>query len=124
MSEGAGATDVQLTAVSVDGYAIAADIGIHSHEIGKRQSLLIDVTLSIDSVPCDDLAATVDYCQIGIVITEIAQERIGLIETFARRVAERCLDWPLVRSANVNVRKPSALPGAMASTRISVSRRG
>lgn len=70
---------------------VMADIGIDPHEIGRRQPLRVSVMLSVDPVAEDTIGATVDYRLVALAAEELGGQRIGLIETFGRRLASRCL---------------------------------
>lgn len=110
------------TMVMVEQIEVAADIGVHAHEAGCRQLLFVDVLLTVSLPATDTIGSTVDYCVIVEVVRAFAATRTGLIETFAGRVAARCLEWPSVLRAEIVVRKPSALDGAMAGTRLILAR--
>lgn len=111
-----------FTRVAVRDLPILADIGIHAHEIGRRQPLIVSVTLEMEPVGEDRIEATADYRQIARAAEALGETRIALIEIFARRLAEACLDLPGVRSAEVSVDKPQALPAGMASAAIRLVR--
>ncbi|EJL27340.1 dihydroneopterin aldolase [Caulobacter sp. AP07] len=108
--------------VMVRGLRVEADIGVHDHEIGQRQRLDIDVVLEVSPVLVDQLGETIDYNQIVVHAQSLAGERIGLIETFARRLALACLEHAVVLAAEVAVEKPAALREALAGARVVVAR--
>ncbi len=102
--------------VFVRGLEIQAGIGVHDHEIGRLQTLVIDVelTLAVDG-PIERLAETVNYERIAEDARAIAGEgHIGLVEHFADQLAERCMADHRVTLARVRVAKPGALEGAEA----------
>jgi dihydroneopterin aldolase len=116
-------TDIIVcTRVSVRDLPVLADIGIHAHEIGQRQPLIISVTLTVEQVEEDRIEATTDYRLIAGAAEALAETRIALIEVFAQRLASYCLRLPGVRSAEVMIDKPQALPAGMASVTTMLSR--
>ena len=88
--------------VFVRGLAIEAGIGIHDHEIGRLQTLIIDVTLDMGPQAVTRLADTA------------AEGHIGLVESFAERLALAVLADERVRRVSVRIEKPGALEGAVA----------
>ncbi len=99
--------------VFVRGLRIAAGIGIHDHEIGRLQTLVIDVTLEMGPQAVARLADTVNYETIAQAARDIAAEgHVGLVESFAERLATACLADDRVRRVTVRIEKPGALDGA------------
>lgn len=112
---------VRLSSISVSDIVVHADIGVLAHEIGHRQPLIVSVTLEIDAPRADRIDETIDYNGIVALAEALATQRIGLIETFAHRLASDCLDFVGVRSADVTVEKPQALGNGVASTRLAMT---
>ncbi|WP_347558870.1 dihydroneopterin aldolase [Robbsia sp. KACC 23696] len=112
----AACCEVQLCDIEV-----MADIGAFESEIGVLQPLRIDVVLRIVPPARDSLAHTFDYSAIQAFASELAIERTVLIETFAMKLAQRCLVDDRVIEAQVRIDKPRAIPGCMAGTRITLS---
>ncbi len=101
--------------VFVRGLRIEAGIGIHDHEIGRLQTLIIDVTLDLGPQTVTRLADTVNYETIAQAARDIAAEgHVGLVESFAERLATACLADDRVRRVTVRIEKPGALEGAEA----------
>lgn len=101
--------------VFVRGLEVQAGIGVHDHEQGRLQSLVIDVDLELGAVEVDGLADTVNYETVAEAARAIvAAGHIGLVETFADRLALACLEDPRVQAARVRVEKPGALAAAVA----------
>ena len=101
--------------VFVRGLRIEAGIGVHDHELGRLQPLVIDVSLELEPHPVERLADTVNYETIAASARAIAAEgHVGLVESFAERLAVACLDDPRVRRVSVRIEKPGALDGAEA----------
>lgn len=97
---------------------VMADIGAYAAENGVLQPLRIGVSLSIIPPRHDDLTQTFDYAMLFTYASELAVQRISLIETFATRLAEMCLASDLVMEAVVRIDKPRAVPGCLAGTRV------
>lgn len=96
--------------VFVTGVKVQAEIGVHRHEIGRVQPLIVDVELDVPTDASDRLSHTLNYEAILQAAQEVAAGgHLALVETFAHRLAERCLDDPRVTRARVRVEKPLAL---------------
>ena len=102
--------------VFVRGLQVEAGIGVHDHELGRLQTLVIDVTLELAPAPVERLSDTVNYETVAEAARAIVAEgHVGLVETFAGRLAVACLDDPRVRRCGVRIEKPGALDGAAAA---------
>jgi 7,8-dihydroneopterin aldolase/epimerase/oxygenase len=111
--------------VFVTGVKVQAEIGVYRHEIGRVQPLIVDVELDVPTDASDRLTHTVNYETILQAAQDVASEgHIALVETFAHRLADRCLADPRVSRARVRVEKPLALaPDAVgAGVEITVAR--
>jgi len=96
--------------VFVTGVQVQAQIGVYKHEIGRVQPLVVDVELDVPTDASDRLADTVNYETILAAAQELAaQGHVDLVETFAHRLAARCLADPRVSRARVRIEKPLAL---------------
>jgi dihydroneopterin aldolase len=96
--------------VFVTGLKVQAQIGVYRHEIGRVQPLIVDVELDVPTSASDRLAETVNYETILQAAQQLAAEgHIDLVETFAHRLATRCLADPRVTRARVRIEKPLAL---------------
>lgn len=101
---------VRASKVFVTGLKVQAEIGVYRHEIGRVQPLVVDVEVDVPTDASDRLAATLDYEAILQAAQAVAAEgHISLVETFAHRLAERCLADPRVSRVRVRVEKPLAL---------------
>lgn len=101
--------------VFVRALRIEAGIGVHDHELGRLQPLIIDVTLDLGRQPVERLSDTVDYQRVAEAARAIAAEgHVGLVEVFAERLALACLTDPRVEAVTVRVEKPGALGGEAA----------
>lgn len=88
-------------------------LGIYPHERREKQDVLINVTLHADlSKACvgDRIEDTVDYKAVKERILEmVGDSECFLVERLAQRVADVCLEDPIVARAEVTVDKPAAL---------------
>lgn len=102
--------------VLVRGLEVQAAIGVHAHEHGRLQPLVVDVELDLGAGPIHRLSDTLDYEGVARVARELAGgEHVALVETFAERVALACLEDARVLAVKVRVEKPGAIPGAAAA---------
>lgn len=108
--------------IGVDQYDVDANIGVHEHEHGRVQRLVVDVSIETGLPKADTLNATFDYAEIASIIEDVASNHCDLIETFAARVARACLRDPRNRTVKVRVQKPPALPKGMAWTSVVMAR--
>lgn len=109
-----------LTRVVVRDLPLLADVGINPDEVGRRQPLVITVELQLDVDRVAAISDTVDYRAIAAAAEDLARVHIPLIETFAQRLGERCLDLPCVKWARVRVDKPFAIARGMAGVEVEV----
>ncbi|WP_374470284.1 dihydroneopterin aldolase [Phenylobacterium sp.] len=99
-----------MTKVFVTGVEVQAEIGVYRHEIGRLQPLIVDVELDVPTAGAERLADTLNYETLLEAARSVAGEgHIALVETFAERLARRCLADPRVSRARVRVEKPLAL---------------
>lgn len=99
---------------------IMADIGAYHHEIGIPQRLNVSVVLHVLAPEADVIEQAYDYTNIRDQARALGDERIVLIETFARRLGEGLLAHPLVMQAEVRIEKPGALAGCVAGAQVTV----
>jgi 7,8-dihydroneopterin aldolase/epimerase/oxygenase len=101
--------------VFVRGLEVAAGIGVHDHELGRLQRLVIDVSLDLVPAAVERLADTINYETVAEAARAIiAEGHVGLVETFAERLALACLVDARVRRCMVRIEKPGALDGVIA----------
>jgi len=113
-----------IVEVTISGLQVAADIGVYAHEHGRAQPLVVDISLLVEAPARDALQETIDYQRVADDAHALARQRTALIETYAMRLAERCVAYSGVRKADVRVSKPGALRGGLAGARASLSRAG
>lgn len=99
--------------VFVTGLKVEAGIGVYDHEHGRLQTLVIDVVLDLGAAEVHDLSDTVNYETVAAACRRIVAEgHVGLVETFAERLALDCLGDPRVQAVTVRIDKPGALEAA------------
>lgn len=103
--------------ISVRDLVIDADIGAFQQERGRSQRLRFNVVVEVRPPPApldDDVDRILSYDVITEAIhTELAAERLNLLETLAERVAERVLAAPAAMRAFVRIEKLDRGPGAL-----------
>ena len=101
--------------VFVRGLEVAAGIGVHDHELGRLQRLVIDVSMELTPAAIERLVDTINYETVAEAARAIAADgHVGLVETFAERLALAMLADARVRRCKVRIEKPGALDGAVA----------
>ena len=111
-----------VTKVFVRGLKVEAGIGVYDHEHDRLQTLVIDVELDLAASHFERLGDTVNYETIGEAARAIAAEgHVGLVETFAERLAQACFFDPRVTRARVRVEKPSALAPHAAAAGVEIT---
>lgn len=101
--------------VFVRGLEVEAGIGVYDHEQGRLQRLVIDVTLELAPRAVERLGDTINYETVAQAARNIAAEgHVGLVETFAERLARACLEDRQVQRAAVRIEKPGALEAVIA----------
>lgn len=108
--------------VRVRDLMVMADIGIHHHELGKLQPLIISLVAKIQGGLPREGQNVLNYQVIPQIAERLAKERTGLIETFAARLAENVLVFDDVECVEILIEKPKALAPAMAGVRIIAER--
>ena len=102
--------------VFLRGLRLDAEVGLHAHERGRTQPLIVDMTVELDAALVKGIGDTLDYDRLAGAARRLAAEgHCELVETFAQRLAAVCMDHAPVRSAVVRVEKPEAVPDALAA---------
>jgi len=105
-----GVIRVEAAKVFVRALRVEAEVGVYTHEKGRRQPLVVDVELDVAAAAGDHLADTVNYeSVVAYAQAIVADGHFKLIETFAERLARALLDDSRVSRARVRVEKPEAL---------------
>jgi 7,8-dihydroneopterin aldolase/epimerase/oxygenase len=108
--------------VILDGIEVMANIGTQNSEREILQPLRIFVELDVATPTQDNLEYTFDYSKIASMAREISTMGISLIETFALKLAEKCIEDGIVFGATVRIEKPRAVPGCTAGTRVTLTK--
>lgn len=110
------------TKVFVSGLRLDAQIGVHRHEQGRSQPLVVDVELDAPGAAgAERLADTVNYEMVVKAARAVADEgHVLLVEAFAERLARACLADPRVTRVRVRVEKPLALAPHAAAAGVEV----
>jgi dihydroneopterin aldolase len=101
-----------LQRVFVRGLRLDIEIGVHSHEHGRTQPVVVDVELDVEGVGSERLADTVNYEMVVTAAREAAVGHTLLVEGFAERLAGACLQDERVRRVRVRAEKPDAFEEA------------
>ncbi|WP_233359046.1 dihydroneopterin aldolase [Thermomonospora amylolytica] len=121
-ARGAGLDRIELTGLRARGRH-----GVLPAERELGQEFVVDVSLGLDTRPAaetDDLSRTVDYGALADRLVAVVRgEPVDLIETLAERLAQVCLEDPIVRQVDVTVHKPAApVPHPFADVAVKISR--
>jgi 7,8-dihydroneopterin aldolase/epimerase/oxygenase len=113
--------------ISVSGITARGYHGVFEHERVQGQEFVVDVVLAADlsaAAGSDDLADTVDYGGLAAaVVADIEDEPLNLVEALAARIADTCLRFERVTSAEVTVHKPQApMPVRVADVAVTLIR--
>ena len=99
-----------LQRVFVRGLRLQAAIGVHAHEHGRTQPLIVDVELDAQLELDGRLDSTINYETVVAAAQAVLTEgHVLLVETFADRLARSCLEDARVRRVRVRAEKPDAL---------------
>jgi dihydroneopterin aldolase len=113
--------------VALLGMVLRTTIGFNPEERTAPRDLEADVRLAVDlraAGRSDDLADTVDYAALAERLSAVAAaSSFRLLEALAEALAAEALADPRVAAAEIALRKPGAVPGALAEVRV-VRRRG
>lgn len=95
--------------ISLRDHVVEVDIGAFQKERGHKQRVMFNVVVEVQPVTGplnDDVDRILSYDRITEAIaTELAAERLNLLETLAERVAERILAEPQAMRAFVRIEK-------------------
>ena len=108
-------TDIPADRIFLSNYVREFEIGAYASERGVTQRVRFDVTLEVtrNTAHIDDQAArVVSYDDlVGSIDELIYGPRINLLETFAERLAQRCLTDPRARRVHIRIEKLDRLDG-------------
>jgi dihydroneopterin aldolase len=117
-----------LDAITVSELRVPCILGATEAERARKQEVLVSFTLQADlrrAGGSDRLEDTVDYGELAARVTALLEaSSFHLLEALAEEVASALLRDPRVRRAEVEVRKPRAVPlASWAGVRITRERR-
>lgn len=99
--------------VFVRGLKLEAEIGVYEHEYGRRQPLVADVEMDIAPGDWSRLGDTINYETVAANAAAVAAEgHFQLVEAFAEKLGQLCLEDHRVSRVRVRVEKPMALAPA------------
>lgn len=102
--------------VFMRGLRLDAQIGVHPHERGRSQPLVVDVEVTLSPREVAHIADTVNYEILSRYARALAERgHIELVETYAQDLARAVLRETGGLSVTVRVEKPQALEGAQAA---------
>ena len=103
--------------ISLRNHVVEVDIGAFQQERGHRQRVQFNVVVEVRPNPApldDDVDRILSYDRItDAIATELAADRLNLLETLAERVAERILAEPQAMRAFVRIEKLDIGPYAL-----------
>ncbi len=111
----AGAPEV-MDRISLRDHIVEVDIGAFQQERGKTQRVCFNVVVEVRPLNgiSDDVDRILSYDKVSEAIaTELAKERLNLLETLAERIAERILLEPQALRVFVRIEKLDRGPGAL-----------
>ncbi|MEI2686029.1 MAG: dihydroneopterin aldolase [Cypionkella sp.] len=95
--------------ISLRDHVVEVDIGAFQQERGHRQRVMFNVVVEVRPAPQplnDDVDRILSYDRItDAIATELAAERLNLLETLAERLAERILAEPQAMRVFVRIEK-------------------
>ena len=98
--------------IAVRGISAHAHHGVYDWERERGQTFSVDVVLEVDTRAAaadDDLERTVNYAELARALHSVLTgEPVDLLETLAQRLADVCLEDPLVDAVEITVHKPEA----------------
>ena len=112
--------------VFMRGLRLDAEIGVHPHERGRVQPLVVDVEVTLSPREVAHIGDTVNYELLsGYARALAARGHVELVETYAQDLARAVLRESRALSVTVRVEKPQALEGAQAAgVEVRIARRG
>ena len=114
-----------IDSITLSGLTATGFHGVFPEERRDGQPFVVDVTMSLSvDTDSDSLTTTVNYAEIAAAVEEIITgEPVNLVETVAGRIAQRCLEHPLVEEVSVTVHKPQApLPQTFDDVAVTIHR--
>lgn len=102
--------------VFMRGLRLEARIGLHPHERGRTQPLVVDVEAELAPAPVEDIGGTLNYEVLRALALALADRgHIELVETYVQDLAAAVLRNTAALRVRVRVEKPLALEGVDAA---------
>ena len=102
----------RLDRIAIHGLSAHAFHGVYEAERRLGQTFRVDAVLELDTAPAaddDDLERTVNYAELARALHSVLTGKpVDLLETLAQRLADVCLEDPLVDAVEITVHKPEA----------------
>ena len=94
----------------MSGLRLEAQIGLHAHERGRTQPLVVDVEVDLAPRPVERIDDTLNYETLAELARALADRgHIELVETYAQDLAAAALRADGAVRVRVRVQKPEAL---------------
>jgi FolB domain-containing protein len=108
--------EIPLDRVLISGLRLLCIVGINDWERLVKQEVVLDIALFADlrqAGNADRIQHTVNYRTVAKKVTEAVEgSNFGLVEALAQKVADVCLEDPLVKRVDVVLKKPGAVRGS------------
>ena len=105
--------DLPVDRILIQDLLLRCVLGVNPEERGKRQDVVLNVTLWVDlSLPgrTDRIEDTLDYKSLKKGLVRLVEgSSFCLVEALAEAAARLCLEAPRARAVTVRVDKPGAL---------------
>ncbi len=102
-----------MTQLRIKNLLIRTVVGFNPHEIGKRQDIVLNVTIHYNSAieeKSDDPKDALDYRAITkLLIEKVEASRFNLIEALGRMVMDTIMSFDRVEKAELEIDKMHAL---------------
>lgn len=113
--------------IKLQGLGFESILGTLSFERTTPQPVVMDLTLELDfaeAAASESVNDTVNYAEIAELVTRFVQEaKFELVETLVWKVSELLLKkYERLLAVEVSVKKPKAIPNAVASAEIRMER--
>ncbi len=111
--------------VFMRGLRLEAEVGVHPHERGRSQPLVVDVEVTLSPREVAHIGDTVNYELLSDYARALAARgHVELVETYAQDLARAVLRETGALAVTVRVEKPQALEGAQgAGVEVRLARR-
>lgn len=109
--------------IRIEGLKLSASIGIYPNELAERQTLLVDIAMTLCATAAaasDDIRYTVDYDHVVKKLEQlVASQHFNLLETLSKAMLRTLAEHFAINRLSITLNKPAAVPSARM---VSVSR--